>query len=124
MSIETKLDALIAAIEANTAALTGSKPAAAAKPTAAEKPAAAPDKPARGRPAAAKSEHSKDEVMAALNEVKEAHGIEAAREILGAHGYKKMVDMKDKDFDAIYDAAKAKMGEGEDGGDGAGDDDI
>lgn len=120
MSIETLLSDLIEAVNKNTEALLagGSAPAAAPAATATNTKAKSA---AKAKPAAKGSEHTKDEAMAALNEVKEAFDVNAARAILKQFGYAKMAEMEEKDYDGIYDAAKAKM---EEAGGGEGGDDI
>jgi len=109
MSLEQAIQALTAAVEANTAALkgAGAKPAASASTTTtkAEKPAAAEY--------AAK--HSKEAMTAALNEVKERFGTPVAKSIVTDVGKAaKMAEITDpKLVDACYEAAKAKLAEAE-----------
>jgi hypothetical protein len=108
MSLEQAIQALTAAVEANTAALKGagaSKPAAAPAPAPAAKPAAAEYAP----------KHSKEEMTAALNEVKERFGTPVAKSIVTDVGKAaKMAEITDpKLIDACYDAAKAKLAEAE-----------
>ena len=107
MSLEQAIQALTAAVEANTAALNGagaSKPAATTS-TKAEKPAADAYTP----------KHSKEEMTAALNEVKERFGTPVAKAIVTDVGNAaKMAEITDpKLIDACYDAAKAKLAEAE-----------
>ena len=88
MSLEQKIEALTAAIEANTAALlkSGGKPAAAAKTDSddAEKPAAAAKKTTK--PAKVESEHTREEMQAALGELKEATDAATAKAVISKHG--------------------------------------
>lgn len=74
--LEQKIDALIVALDKNTAALTGGKPAAAATAT------AAAGKP--GRPAAPKI--TQDDVAAKASALKEAQGMPAVRAMFKEHG--------------------------------------
>lgn len=109
MSLEESILKLVAAIEANTAAL-GVVPAAgkSAAAPAAEK-AASTTKPSK--PAGYTAQHSHEEMAAALGEVKEKFGAPAAKAIIKETGGKdKMAEITDpKTIDAVYDAAKAKL---------------
>jgi hypothetical protein len=108
MSLEQKIEALTAAVEALTAKMSsGSAGAPAAdKPAKATKTAAAEYTP----------KFTKDEMTAALNEVKEKFGTPVAKEIVTGTGKAdKMANITDpKLIDACYEAAKAKMKEAED----------
>lgn len=120
---------LIAALTANNAVLSalaanaGAGDAAAASGTAgstttATKTAAAAKKAAAKKDAAPASEHTRAEMQAALNDVKEASGAAVAKSIIkSAGGVDKMQDIPDDKIDAVYDAAKAELGEGGDDGD-------
>jgi hypothetical protein len=115
MSFDAKIDALIAAINANTEALKG---AGGAKSAAAPAPAAKAKTEAAAAPAAVKPKHTRAEMQAALNEVKEKFSPADAKGIIKDSGkVDKMSDIPDAAIDAVYDACKAKMGEGEGGGD-------
>lgn len=105
MSIDKQIEGLIAALNANTEAL---KAAAGAKPAAStEKPAKpAAEKPAKA--AAAKPTHTQAEMNGALIKLKDDFGMDKAKEVLKAHGYEKMADVKEADFDKVFDAAEAK----------------
>lgn len=112
MSLEQKIEALTAAIEANTAALlkSGGKPAAAAKTDSddAEKPAAAAKKTAK--PAKVESEHTREEMQAALGELKEATDAATAKAVISKHGgVAKMAEIPDDKIDAVYEAAKKAL---------------
>lgn len=125
MSLEQKIEALTAAIEANTAALTGGAkaPAAAvekAAPAAVEKAAKVP-KAEKSKPAAYEAKHTKSEAHAAVNEVKEKLGIPAAKAVIAEAGGTKLADIvTDEALDKLYDLSKAALG-AEDGDDGADD---
>ena len=113
MSLEESILKLVAALEANTAAI-GLAPAPsagkAATPAATDKAAASTSsKPAK--PAAYEAKHSHEEMAAALGEVKERFGAPAAKAIISEVGGKaKMAEITDpKAIDAVYDAAKAKL---------------
>ena len=109
MSLEESILKLVAALEANTAAI-GVVPAAgkAAAPAASTEKAASASKPAK---AAYEAKHSHEEMAAALGEVKEKFGAPAAKAIIKETGGKdKMAEITDpKAIDAVYDAAKAKL---------------
>ena len=114
MSLEESILKLVAALEANTAAIglapapSAGKPAA--TPAATDKAAASTSsKPAK--PAAYEAKHSHEEMAAALGEVKERFGAPAAKAIISEVGGKaKMAEITDpKAIDAVYDAAKAKL---------------
>jgi hypothetical protein len=113
MSIELKIDALIAALEANTAALQGA--GGAAKTGASSDAAGAAEKTTRTRTTKAKDEpkaaskRSKAEMQAALNEVREALGTAKAKGLIKGAGFDKLADVTEDKFDALYDAAKALL---------------
>lgn len=107
MSLEESILKLVAALEANTAAI-----GLAATPAATDKPAASTSTPAKpAKPAAYEAKHSHEEMAAALGEVKEKFGAPAAKAIISEVGGKaKMAEIVDpKAIDAVYDAAKAKL---------------
>ena len=111
MSLEQKIEALTAAIEANTAALlkSGAKPAAAANTDSEdEKPAAAAKKTTK--PAKVESEHTREEMQAALGELKEATDAATAKAVISKHGgVAKMAEIPDDKIDAVYEAAKKAL---------------
>ena len=121
MSLEESILKLVAALEANTAAIglapapsagKAATPAAtgkAATPAATNKAAASTSTPAK--PAAYEAKHSHEEMAAALGEVKEKFGAPAAKAIISEVGGKaKMAEIVNpKAIDAVYDAAKAKL---------------
>lgn len=116
MSIESKIDDLIAALNANTAALTGGAKASTtseAKAEKAEKPKATKEK-AADKP---KSKYTKAEMQAAVNEVKEQKGTKVAKDLIKDAGFDKLADVTDDKIDELYLAAKAALGEGEESGD-------
>lgn len=64
-----------------------------------------------------------EEMQAAVNEVKEKFGTAEAKAIIeGAGGVKKMAEIPESKYKAVFDAAKAKLEGGDD--DQGGDDDI
>lgn len=110
MSVDKKIDDLIAALDRNTAALLasgGSAPAAA--------PAAESTKKGKKTEAAeTKSgpKHDQAEVNAALIALKDTFGAEHAKAIIkDVGGVDKMSDIKEDKYDAVFDAAKAKHAE-------------
>ena len=107
MSLEESILKLVAAIEANTAAL-GVVPAPSKVAAPSTEKAASTSKPAK---AAYEAKHSHEEMAAALGEVKEKFGAPAAKAIIKETGGKdKMAEITDpKTIDAVYDAAKAKL---------------
>ncbi len=107
MSLEESILKLVAAIEANTAAL-GVVPAPGKAAAPSTEKAASTSKPAK---AAYEAKHSHEEMAAALGEVKEKFGAPAAKAIIKETGGKdKMAEITDpKTIDAVYDAAKAKL---------------
>ena len=125
MSIETKIDELISALNTLTAAVAGKGGTAPAKATAAEP--ATPAEPAkRGRPAKTPAPSvSKAEMQAAVNEVKEAFDVATAKALITQVGFAKLADVTEAKYKELYDLAKAKMTELGDGdADGDGDDDM
>lgn len=108
MSLEESILKLVAAIEANTAAL-GVVPAPGKAAAPSTEKAASASKPAKA--AGYTAQHSHEEMAAALGEVKEKFGAPAAKAIIKETGGKdKMAEITDpKTIDAVYDAAKAKL---------------
>lgn len=87
----------------------GSKPGASAG-TSADKSASkssAKDKPA----APAKPKHDRAEVDKALITLKDQSSKEEAVAVYKNFGYAKMADIQEKDFDAVYEAAVARLEE-------------
>ncbi len=105
MSLEEKIVALTAAIEANTAALKAGGGAAKTGKT-----------ETKTETAGYTAKHDKAEMQAALNDVKEKLGTPAAKAIVKEVGKaEKMAEITDpKLIDACYDAAKAKLKESAD----------
>jgi len=107
MSLEQKIEALTAAVEALTVSMkAGGAAPAAGKTTKTEK----------ATPAGYKAKHSVEEMQAALAEVKEKLGTPAAKAIITDIGKAaKMAEITDPEtVDACYDAAKAKLQDAED----------
>ena len=118
MSLEAAIAELTKAVNANTAALqaaSGSASTSGGTPPASTKTEKA-SKEKASKPAATGPKHDRSEVNAAVNEVKESLGIESAKGLLKDNGYAKLADVEEKDFDKVYDAAKALLTAG-DGGD-------
>ena len=94
MSLETSIDALTKAIEANTAALKS------------------------GGGASYTAKHDKSKMQAALSEVKEKLGTPAAKAMIKDVGGKdKMADITDPaTIDKVYEAATKALAEAADGG--------
>lgn len=115
MSLEQKIEALTAAVEALTVAMKagGAAPAASAS---ADKPAAATKATKATKAAEYEPKHSKEEMQAAMAEVKEKLGVAKAKEIRGEVGKAdKLADITDpKIIDAVYEAAQAALAAGED----------
>lgn len=133
MSIEKLIEANTAALVALTAALTAAGTVSAASTgTASTGDTASTDKPAStGKGAAGKGKGAAaapkgptvEEMQAAVNEVKEKFGTAEAKAIIeGAGGVKKMAEIPEAKYKAVFDAAKAKLEEGDD--DTGSDDDI
>ncbi|MCB1865152.1 MAG: hypothetical protein KDG50_06950 [Chromatiales bacterium] len=64
---------------------------------------------------ASKPKHSKAEMQAAVNEVKEKLGTPAAKELIKSVGFEKLAEVTEDKFDALYEAAKAKVADDGDG---------
>lgn len=118
--IEQLIKDLIAAVNANTAAVNALAAAGGATTTAAatteaaaevKKPAKKAAKAEAAEPEVAKPEHTQAEVTAALVKIKDDFGIEHAREILAKYKYAKMADIKPEHFDAVFAEAEAKHAE-------------
>lgn len=110
MSLEQKIEALTAAIEANTAALLAggtSAPAATTttKTTKAEKAPKVDEYVAK---------HTETEARAAIEKVKVDKGVPAAKAIIKAVGFDKLGDIKKaEDFDKLYDKAQEALSDEE-----------
>lgn len=93
MSLEEKIAALTAAVEANTAALKAGGGAKAG--TGSSSPA---------------SKHTRAEMQAAMNELKEKKGAPEAKALIKeVGGVDKLADIPDDKIDACFDAAKKKL---------------
>lgn len=106
MSLEQKIEALTAAVEALTVAMKagGAASSSADKPTGTK--TTKTTKTAEYEP-----KHSKEEMQAAMAEVKDKLGVAKAKEIRGEVGKAdKLADITDpKVIDAVYEAAKAAL---------------
>ncbi len=119
MSLEVKIETLTAAVEALTAAIAKGGVAASTAPAASETPEKktrnTAKKEEKTEAPTAKSKHSRDDVIAALNEVKEKKGVADAKAVIKtAAGVDKMADIPEEKLDAVYDAAKEALEDGED----------
>lgn len=110
MSLEQKIDLLIAAVEANTAALGGKAPAA-------NKPAG--NKPAGGRGAAGKAV-TVEQAQAAVTKIKDDFSLDEAKKVLKKCKLAKLAEVSDdcaaevfKAANAHYEALSAAGGEDE-----------
>lgn len=102
MSLEDKIAALIAAVEANTAALKGGAGKSSSTSTASAS-------------SGYKPKHDASKMAAALNEVKEKHGIREAKKIvMEVGGAAKMSEITGPEtIDMVYEAAKKRLEEEE-----------
>lgn len=105
MSIEQKIEALTAALEANTAALKAAGgTTAATKPAAAAKTVKEPAKPA--------CVNTREAMQALLKKVKEEKSADDAKGIIKeVGGVEKMADIPEDKIDAVFDAATAALEE-------------
>lgn len=105
MSLEQKIEALTAAVEALTVAMK----AGGAASSSADKPTGT--KTTKTTKAEYVPQHSKEEMQAAMAEVKDKLGVAKAKEIRGEVGKAdKLADITDpKVIDAVYEAAKAAL---------------
>lgn len=110
MSLEQKIEALTAAIEANTAALlAGGTSAPAATTTTTTKTTKAEKAPKADEYVA---KHTETEARAAIEKVKVDKGVPAAKAIIKAVGFDKLGDIKKaEDFDKLYDKAQEALAE-------------
>jgi hypothetical protein len=108
MSLEQKIEALTAALEANTAALTKSVGGASGGTT---------TKTKKDEPKGYAAKHSVEEMQAALQELKDKAGAPVAKGIVKEVGGKeKMAEITDPEtIDKVYEAAKNKLKEHDDG---------
>ena len=108
MSLEQKIEALTAAIEANTAALKAGGGAAASTSKATATKTTKEEKPKA--PA-----HTREEMAALVRKVKAEKGEDAAKGIIKeVGGVEKLADIPDAKIDAVFDAATEKLAEEED----------
>lgn len=133
------LEALIAALNANTAAILGqASTTVSAKDTAtdpeengttetAAQKKARLAKEAKEKAAAEakakKPKFTKQEATDAVVSVKDTLGVDAAKELLSDHGFKKVAELTEDKFDEIYLAAKKLLSEAAGGDDESNDDD-
>lgn len=108
MSLEQKIEALTAAIEANTAAMKSTGGTAAGATGKTEKV----EKTTKTtKTTTKKSEHSVEEAQAVLIKIKDEFGIDNAREVLKKHGVAKMAEIPADKADAVFADATAKYEE-------------
>lgn len=120
--MEQLIKDLIAALNANTAAVSGGVATTSDKAETTTTAAKGKGKKA-DTTEAAKPEHSQEEVTAALVKIKDDFGIEHARAVMKKHKYDKMGDIKPEHFDAIFNEAEklhAELTEEADAGEGDG----
>jgi hypothetical protein len=98
MSLEQKIELLIAAVEANTAALKGGSAAPAGKAPAAGKAAAA------GKTDKAKAV-TVEQAQAAVTKIKNDFSLEEAKKVLTKCKLAKLAEVSDDNADAVYKAA-------------------
>lgn len=123
MSLEQKIEALTAAIEANTAALkaAGGTTAAPAAEDKAEKTTKAAKTTKAEKPAGYEAKHTKDQATAAVNEVKEKLGVAQAKAIIKKCGAEKLSEITSAEgIDKLYELSKEALGADE-GSDDSGD---
>lgn len=102
MSLEDAIAKLTAAVEANTAALKGGKPAASTSTPAADKPKAETKAETKGP--------SRADVNAALNGVKDKFDAATAKTIIkDVAGVDKMADIPEGKFESVLKACNSKM---------------
>jgi hypothetical protein len=125
MSIEALLEANTKALEANTAALLKAGGGSAAATTTTTGSADAGKGKGKGKTADA-PKITRDQVNGALVKLKDKFGMDEAKAIIKAQGkVEKMGEIKDAQFQAVYEAAVARYEELETGDDeGGGDDEI
>jgi hypothetical protein len=117
MSLEQRIEALTAAIEANTAALLGGAGKADKAPAATAEKAAKTEKvekAAKTEKAAYEAKHTKTEALAAIDEVKVKKGVPAAKAIIKAVGFDKLAEIvKPEDLDKLYEESKKALEDAE-----------
>jgi hypothetical protein len=118
MTIETKIDELIAALDRNTAAQGGKTSAGASGSAGTTSTKETTTKPSgKGKAAAYEAQHTKAEAQALANKVKDEKGVEVIRGLIKKLGYDKLADIaKAEDLDKLYDACEAELGEDDAGG--------
>lgn len=123
MSLEQRIEELVAAVKENTAALnalraSGGVAAADAgeKKTSAAASSTLYAKVEKPAPATKGPKHTKAEVHAALNELKELKGTKVAKDLIKKFGFDKLADVTEDKYDELYEAAK-RLIESEDGDD-------
>lgn len=109
MSIEQKIEALTAALEANTAALKAAGGTTAAAPAATKPAAAAKTVKEPAKPACV---NTREAMQALLKKVKEEKSADDAKGIIKeVGGVEKMADIPEDKIDAVFDAATAALEE-------------
>jgi hypothetical protein len=117
--IEAKIDALIAAIEANTTALTGKKSTASTSSDSTEKSSGA--KRSTKADGESASKYTAEQVKAAAVKVKGELGTKKAKELIADQGADELAAMKPANYEAFIKACdKALSG----GNDNSGDEDT
>ncbi len=115
MSLEQAIQALTAAVEANTALLKGAsvtKSVVKEDAPAADRPVKPAKPPKVEEKVKPKSEFTREQMQAALSSLKEANGAPAAKAVIKEFGkVDKMADIADDDIDAVYIAATSALEE-------------
>ena len=112
MSIETKIDELIAALNANTAALQGAKAAPAASAEKAEAKTTEKAEKVEKKVAAYVPKHTMEELQALGADVRAKLGMEKAKALRAEHAgeVSKLSEITDpKKIDAVYEAFAAAL---------------
>lgn len=118
------LELLIEAVNRNTEALNalaaaqGAAPAADKKATTGKTTSTKPKADAKPSP-----KHTKAEATEVVVTVKEKLGVDAAKALLANHGFKKVADLTEDKFDAVFEEGTALL-DGADGDAAAEDNDI
>lgn len=99
---------LIAAVEANTAAMSGSAPVKGADAKAGTTKAGT-TKASTTKNEKPKSKYTKQEVCDVITAVKNTLGAPAARALLSDHGFAKLADITEDKFDALYESGKDQL---------------
>lgn len=118
MSVDKKIDELIAALDRNTAALTAAGTSAGSTSTAAATTGKAKKEEKKEEP-----KITQEQVNAALIKIKDDFSMDEAKAIIKSAGkVDKMADIKPANYQAVYDAAVARHAELTEAGSGGNDD--